>query len=100
MKKSSPRMLKFLTELPQKADYFLDELQVLDDRMDNLDKSSKRMSKVIGEGANKLVLGIVIAALFISFAIGLGSQQEYAFLLLGLAILLLLYLLFSSRHNI
>lgn len=89
-KKNLPKFAEFLTDLPNKSNAFLSEVHALDENIRHLEKDIFRLEHSLTRGANRMVMGIVIGALVISFALIVDVNPTYAFILLGLGLLLIL----------
>ncbi|MBU1975672.1 MAG: hypothetical protein KKG59_04680 [Nanoarchaeota archaeon] len=96
VRRSTPKLAKFIMDVPQKTNYFLSELDLLEDRLLNIEKDARKLQTVISHGTNRLVMGIVIAALLISFAIVLPVNGTYAFVILLIALALLVDVAYTS----
>jgi ubiquinone biosynthesis protein len=92
-KEESKEFFRFMTEVPEKTNVFLSDLHELDSRMLLMEKDLQKMNTVVTRGANRIVLGIIIGALVIAFALVVGINPTYAGILLILALLLVLDML-------
>jgi ubiquinone biosynthesis protein len=101
-RKNAPRFAEFLAALPDKSNTFLSEVHGLDEKLKLLERDIVRLDSSITRGTNRLVMGIIIAALVISFALIVDINKTYAVILLCLALLLLLDLfvmMFKERWS-
>ncbi|MFH1916230.1 MAG: AarF/ABC1/UbiB kinase family protein [Nanoarchaeota archaeon] len=89
-KKNVPKFVEFMAALPDKTNMFLSDVQELDEKLKVLDKDIVKVGQTVNRAANRLVMGIIIGALVISFALVVSVNPTYALVLLILALLLIL----------
>jgi ubiquinone biosynthesis protein len=98
-KKQTPLFVKFMTQIPERTSYFLSEFHEMDDRLRGMDKELVQIRSSINQGANRVVMGIVIGALLISFALVYSLDKLVAFVMLGIALILLIDYVVTSWHH-
>jgi len=95
LKSASPQLIEFLLDVPKKTNAVITEIHDLDNKFSKLESDLNRIQKNIALTTNRLIMGIVIGALLISFSLVLSINQPLAFIMLGITLFLLIDLFYG-----
>lgn len=100
------RMRKFLSKLPEQSEQVLIEIKDADRTIKSIDRDIRGLTSAIDRAGSHFVLGLIVVGLIVGGTMMIKFDQKllfgiplYSALYLFLAVIITLFLLFSSMHN-
>ena len=102
----SQRMRKLISKLPEQSEQFLIGMKDADRNIKAIDRDIRGLTSAIDRAGSHFVLGLIVIGLIVGGAMMIKFDQKtmygiplYSAIYLSLAMIIILFLLFSSIHN-